>query len=243
MKRQGRSLKYYLASAAGFAIGFATVISPFAYYEVKASDVIYQSKNKLISSFNQNLMVASVKNLAEEKVLSPIEQNNKNNLDLVIEKLPETNTLKIEEKSSQRIDLEAKEEPTIEEVFTDTLKFANRLRNGKRVKMIATAYCLKGPTASGVTSKYGIIAADPTYLPIGSIVRVQVGGYTGLYSVLDTGAKIKGRKIDVYLASGKEAMQFGRRDVMLQVLRYGWNPQTCSDVLLDEKKSLNASIK
>lgn len=241
MKQQGRSLKYYLASAAGFAIGFATVISPFAYYEVKASDVIYQSKNKLISSFNQNLMVASVKNLTEEKLLSPIEQNN--NLDLVVEKLPETNPLRIEEKSSQRIDLEAKEEPVVEEVFSDTFKFANRLRNGKRVKMIATAYCLKGPTASGVTSKYGIIAADPTYLPIGSVVRVQVGGYTGLYSVLDTGAKIKGRKIDIYLASGKEAMQFGRRDVMLQVLRYGWNPQTCSDVLLDEKKSLNASIK
>lgn len=102
---------------------------------------------------------------------------------------------------------------------------ADPLLPGKMVQMEATAYCLNGQTASGVNSKYGIIAADPKHLPIGSVVRIYTKDYSGLYTVLDTGAKIKGHKIDVYLTSGHEAMQFGRRKIALEVLRYGWNPQ------------------
>lgn len=102
---------------------------------------------------------------------------------------------------------------------------SEQLLPGKMVQMEATAYCLNGQTASGVGSKYGIIAADPKHLPIGSVVRIYTKGYSGLYTVLDTGAMIKGHKIDVYLTSGHEAVQFGHRKIALEVLRYGWNPQ------------------
>src|SRR4051794_5836826 len=37
---------------------------------------------------------------------------------------------------------------------------------------VATAYCVKGQTASGLKVRSGIIAADPRILPIGSIVRI-----------------------------------------------------------------------
>lgn len=105
-------------------------------------------------------------------------------------------------------------------------KKLRRLQSGKSVYVEATAYCLNNITASGVRSKYGILAADPNILPIGSVVKLNAGEYTGLYTVLDTGEKIKGRKIDIYLADQSEAVKFGRRRVKLEVLRYGWNPQS-----------------
>src|SRR6185369_13454071 len=43
----------------------------------------------------------------------------------------------------------------------------------------ATAYCLKGRTASGMDAKPGMIAADPRVLPLGTIVHLRSGSYTG----------------------------------------------------------------
>ena len=82
----------------------------------------------------------------------------------------------------------------------------------------ATAYCLKGRTASGEHVRPGIIAADPRVLPIGTVVHLRAGRYTGTYTVLDTGSRIKGRVIDVYVPSYKAAMEFGRRPVKIKVL-------------------------
>jgi hypothetical protein len=49
-------------------------------------------------------------------------------------------------------------------------------------------------------------------------VRVEAGPWTGEYLVADTGGAIKGRKIDIWTPSSREAMQFGRRAVKLTVL-------------------------
>ncbi|HXU38540.1 MAG TPA: 3D domain-containing protein [Blastocatellia bacterium] len=82
----------------------------------------------------------------------------------------------------------------------------------------ATAYCLKGRTASGMDAKPGMIAADPRVLPLGTIVHLRSGSYTGTYRVMDTGGRIRGRRVDVYVASHKEAVQFGRRQVKIKIL-------------------------
>jgi 3D (Asp-Asp-Asp) domain-containing protein len=82
----------------------------------------------------------------------------------------------------------------------------------------ATAYSLRGRTASGQSVTRGLIAADPRVLPIGTRVRVEAGPWTGEYLVADTGGAIKGRKIDIWTPSSREAMQFGRRAVKLTVL-------------------------
>jgi 3D (Asp-Asp-Asp) domain-containing protein len=79
----------------------------------------------------------------------------------------------------------------------------------------ATAYCLKGRTAMGHGVRRGIIAADPRVLKLGSKVSLNGGGYTGQYLVSDTGGKIKGRKIDIWVASCAEARKFGRRTVSI----------------------------
>lgn len=78
----------------------------------------------------------------------------------------------------------------------------------------ATAYCLRGRTASGELVRDGIIAADPRVLPLGSVV--QIG--TRTYSVKDTGGAIKGKRVDIWMPSCRQAMQFGKRTVQLTVM-------------------------
>ncbi|MEK6281496.1 MAG: 3D domain-containing protein [Acidobacteriota bacterium] len=91
---------------------------------------------------------------------------------------------------------------------------------GPSTHYVATAYCLRGKTASGRMVTRGLIAADPRVLPLGSRVRLDHPGYSGEYLVADTGGKIKGRRIDIWIPSSREAMRFGRRTVKLTVLSY-----------------------
>jgi 3D (Asp-Asp-Asp) domain-containing protein len=42
-----------------------------------------------------------------------------------------------------------------------------------------------------------------------------------VYSVQDTGKDIKGKRIDVWMPSSREARNFGRQNVRLTVLKYG----------------------
>lgn len=85
----------------------------------------------------------------------------------------------------------------------------------------ATAYSLRGRTASGKPVARGLIAADPRVLPIGTRVRVEAGSWTGEYVVADTGGAVRGRRIDIWTPTAGEAMRFGRRAVKLTVLEMG----------------------
>jgi 3D (Asp-Asp-Asp) domain-containing protein len=85
----------------------------------------------------------------------------------------------------------------------------------------ATAYSLYGRTASGRRVTKGVIAADPRVLPLGSRVRLEAGSYSGEYLVADTGGSVRGKRIDIWTPSSREAMRFGRRTVKLTVLAYG----------------------
>jgi 3D (Asp-Asp-Asp) domain-containing protein len=86
---------------------------------------------------------------------------------------------------------------------------------------VATAYSLRGRTASGRMVSRGLIAADPRFLPLGSRVRLEHPGYSGEYLVADTGGMIRGRRIDIWTPTSREAIRFGRRSVKLTVLSYG----------------------
>lgn len=82
----------------------------------------------------------------------------------------------------------------------------------------ATAYCLRGRTAMGHGVRKGIIAADPRVLRLGSKVNIGAGAHSGQYLVSDTGGRIKGRKIDIWMASCAEARRFGRRTISVTPL-------------------------
>ena len=98
---------------------------------------------------------------------------------------------------------------------------------GVRLRFRATAYCKGTTTASGAGINSGIAAADPDLLPVGSVVQVDGAGarYNGIYTILDTGPKVQGRQIDIYMWNCNEALKFGRRPLTLNVMRLGWNPR------------------
>jgi 3D (Asp-Asp-Asp) domain-containing protein len=106
---------------------------------------------------------------------------------------------------------------------------------GRRLRFTATAYCKGTTTASGVNVRTGIAAADPDLLPVGSVIHVEriPDKYVGIYTVMDTGPKVQGRKIDIYMWSCYEALDFGRKTIQVTVLRLGWNPRASTPTMVD----------
>ena len=82
----------------------------------------------------------------------------------------------------------------------------------------ATAYCLRGRTASGGSVRRGIVAADRRVLPLGTKIQISAGAYSGTYTVADTGGAVKGNVLDIWVPSCAEANRFGRRNVTVAVL-------------------------
>ncbi len=112
------------------------------------------------------------------------------------------------------------EEAVIEAAETLSVSTPEPKGIGPSTHYVATAYSLRGRTASGRMVSKGLIAADPRVLPLGSRVRLEAGGYSGEYLVADTGGLIRGKRIDIWIPSSREAMRFGRRKVKLTVLSY-----------------------
>src|SRR6185503_232544 len=64
----------------------------------------------------------------------------------------------------------------------------------------ATAFSIEGAGASGKWSHPGTVAADRDVLPLNSRIRIYgAGRYSGEYTVEDTGGKVDGHLIDVYM--------------------------------------------
>jgi 3D (Asp-Asp-Asp) domain-containing protein len=91
------------------------------------------------------------------------------------------------------------------------------------ITMSATAYapvvecCGKddGITANGSYAGRGVVAVDPTVIPLGTKLYVQ--GY-GFCVAADTGGAIKGNKIDLCYNTYQEALNYGRKDVKVYIL-------------------------
>lgn len=108
--------------------------------------------------------------------------------------------------------VEDSQEVESEDIEVEVEDEAGKMRNFR-----ATAYCLRGRTASGANVRNGIVAADPRVLPLGSRITMNAGKYSGTYLVADTGGAIRGNKLDVWVSSCSEARRFGRRTVKIKV--------------------------
>lgn len=87
----------------------------------------------------------------------------------------------------------------------------------QKMRMLASAYTHTGScTASGTTTRRGVVAVDPSVIPMGS--RLYIEGY-GFARAEDTGGAIKGNRIDVFLPSHSEARRYGRRWVTVYILK------------------------
>jgi 3D (Asp-Asp-Asp) domain-containing protein len=81
---------------------------------------------------------------------------------------------------------------------------------GEPVPVLMTSYCLRGTTRRGRFVRPGIIAADPRFFPLSRYVELYIGKeYYGRFLIDDTGRKIKGNHIDVWLPSCRDAIIFG----------------------------------
>jgi 3D (Asp-Asp-Asp) domain-containing protein/peptidoglycan hydrolase CwlO-like protein len=80
-------------------------------------------------------------------------------------------------------------------------------RPGGSMTVTATGYCLKGSTATGLPVGPGIVAVDPSVIPLGT--RMTIPGY-GEGVAADTGGGVSGARIDVWMASCQDAALFSR---------------------------------
>lgn len=103
-------------------------------------------------------------------------------------------------------------------------KSAETEENGQEMTVTATAYTANcegcsGTTAMGIDLHANpdkkVIAVDPSVIPLGSTVEVE--GY-GTAIAADTGGAIKGHKIDVFIPSKSDAINWGRKKVKIKVL-------------------------
>jgi 3D (Asp-Asp-Asp) domain-containing protein len=87
---------------------------------------------------------------------------------------------------------------------------------------LATAYSVEGTGSSGKWPHPGTVAADRDVLPLNSKIRIYVDGrYAGDYTVEDTGSKVDGHHIDIYMPSRAQAKKFGRKRVKVVILKFG----------------------
>jgi 3D (Asp-Asp-Asp) domain-containing protein len=78
------------------------------------------------------------------------------------------------------------------------------------------AYSGGGTTASGKKAKVGRVAVDPRVIKLGTWLYIE--GY-GLCQAADTGGAIKGNKIDLYMNSESECIQWGVRSKTVYILK------------------------
>ena len=80
------------------------------------------------------------------------------------------------------------------------------------ITVTATAYTLQGTTATGAPVGYGVVAVDPSVIPLGT--RMTIPGY-GEGVAADTGGAIQGAVIDLWFPTAAQAAAWGRRTVTI----------------------------
>lgn len=92
-----------------------------------------------------------------------------------------------------------------------------RLDFSRALLATATAYTYTGRhTATGLHPEVGMVAVDPSVIPLGS--RLYIEGY-GFARAADIGSAIKGNRLDVFLESLSECKKWGRRQVKVYLLK------------------------
>lgn len=107
-------------------------------------------------------------------------------------------------------------------------------RYRRKITMTATAYDSSyestgkkpghkyyGITASGTQARPGVVAVDPSVIPLGTKLYIESLDGTKDYGFAiaeDTGGSIKGNKIDLFFNTSSECYSFGRRKVNVYIL-------------------------
>jgi len=123
----------------------------------------------------------------------------------------------IQEQTAQQVEIQKsidQVQESIEQLFYDT---------GENMGSFGISYycpCEKccGPTAittSGAKLKPGMCAVDTSVIPMGS--KLLINGK--VYTATDTGPDIKGKRIDVCVATHQQAIDLGRKTYQVWILK------------------------
>ena len=86
------------------------------------------------------------------------------------------------------------------------------LVTGRTMTVVATGYALRGRTATGAPAGWGVVAVDPSVIPLGTSMTIP--GY-GSGVAADTGGGVRGAMIDLWFPSTAQAAAWGRRTVTI----------------------------
>jgi len=106
---------------------------------------------------------------------------------------------------------------SVELVRADSLRSApasSVTRGARTLTVSATGYSLPGSTSSGLRTGWGVVAVDPSLIPLGT--HMTIPGY-GEAVAADTGGGVVGSTIDLWFPSTAQANAWGRRTVTIVV--------------------------
>jgi 3D (Asp-Asp-Asp) domain-containing protein len=83
---------------------------------------------------------------------------------------------------------------------------------GRSLTVSSTGYSLPGRTATGIPVGVGVVAVDPSVIPLGT--RMTIPGY-GEGVAADTGSAVRGATIDLWFPTLAQALAWGRRTVTI----------------------------
>jgi 3D (Asp-Asp-Asp) domain-containing protein len=86
--------------------------------------------------------------------------------------------------------------------------------SGQTLTVLATGYSLPGTTATGLRAGWGVVAVDPSVIPLGT--RMTIPGY-GAGVAADIGHSVQGATIDLWFPTRAQALAWGRRTVTISL--------------------------
>ena len=100
--------------------------------------------------------------------------------------------------------------------ITSVSRAGQRLDFREAKYMNASAYTYTGRnTATGRQPAVGLVAVDPTVVPMGSKLYIEGYGYA---EAADTGGAIKGNRLDLFMEEKTQCINWGNRTVKMYIL-------------------------
>lgn len=128
----------------------------------------------------------------------------------------------IKEPVTKVIEIGTKAKPVTITTEKGTFEVAKELYVKTTAYTASTACTGKGPgdrgfgiTASGMRAAVGVVAVDPSVIPLGTKLYIEGYGYA---VAGDTGSAIKNNKIDLYFNTDAECRRYGVRNTKVYVL-------------------------
>jgi 3D (Asp-Asp-Asp) domain-containing protein len=97
--------------------------------------------------------------------------------------------------------------------FTTRSASVSPAADGERtLTVLSTGYSLTGRTSTGLQVAWGVVAVDPSLIPLGT--KLSIPGY-GEGVAADTGGAVRGPTIDLWFPTLAQAFAWGRRTITI----------------------------